>query len=141
MGVNAAERRYAVAEPFIFEVRKRYRAGWISWQQAKTLKGQALAGDLAGARKGLDKLIYKGAQTHAETSGKTDGRGDRAVAVYGAAGHMPAVQGKQAGAGTGAGGDRGSSAPAKRYLAAARSDRERRREYCRHARTADRADR
>lgn len=50
---------YVAAEPVLFEVKKHYRAGRISWQQAQTLKGQALAGDVYGAKKGLRKLIEK----------------------------------------------------------------------------------
>ena len=69
-GVNEtarAARRYAVAEPILFEVKKRYRAGLITWQQAQTIKGQTLAGDMGGAWRGLKKLVKREAQTHAET--------------------------------------------------------------------------
>lgn len=58
---------YVAAEQVLFEVKKQYRAGRISWQQAQTLKGQALAGDVYGAMKGLRKLVEREAQTHAET--------------------------------------------------------------------------
>lgn len=34
----------------------------LTKQQIKTLRGQALAGDLAGARKGLQKAVAKNAQ-------------------------------------------------------------------------------
>lgn len=56
---------YTAAEPVLFEVRKQYWAGRISWQQAQTLKGQALSGDVYGAKKGLQKLVEREAQTHA----------------------------------------------------------------------------
>jgi hypothetical protein len=32
---------------------------WLSKQQLKTLRGQALSGDLAGAKKGLTKLLRR----------------------------------------------------------------------------------
>lgn len=56
---------YTAAEPVLFEIRKQYRAGRITWQQAQTLKGQALAGDVYGAKKGLRKLIDKEDHTDA----------------------------------------------------------------------------
>ena len=58
---------YVAAEQVLFEVKKQYRARRISWQQAQTIKGQALAGDVVGAKKGLRKLVEREAQTHAET--------------------------------------------------------------------------
>lgn len=42
---------------FIIEL-KRYRAT-LSKQVIKTLRGQALSGDLVGARKGLNKVLGK----------------------------------------------------------------------------------
>lgn len=42
---------------FIIELKK-YR-GAISKQELKTLKGQALKGDLVGAKKGLEKVVRK----------------------------------------------------------------------------------
>lgn len=57
---------YVAAEPVLFEVKKHYRAGRISWQQAQTIKGQALAGDIYGARKGLRKLLEKEEEAHGQ---------------------------------------------------------------------------
>lgn len=51
---------YVAAEPALFEVKRQYRARRISWQQAQTIKGQALSGDLYGAKKGLMKLVSEG---------------------------------------------------------------------------------
>ena len=59
---------YVEAEPFLFEMRRWYQHGAISWQEARTLKGQALAGDLDGARKGLAKLVKR---REAHTCGNT----------------------------------------------------------------------
>lgn len=30
---------------------------WLTHQQYKTLRGQAIAGDIAGAKKGLEKIL------------------------------------------------------------------------------------
>lgn len=58
---------YQAAEPMLFELNRHYRAGRIAWELAKTLKRQALAGDVDGARERLKKLVKREAQTHAET--------------------------------------------------------------------------
>ena len=55
--VNQIERdrlRYMKAHAFLHEL---YLTEGLTKQQKSTLRGQALAGDLPGARKGLDKLL------------------------------------------------------------------------------------
>ena len=47
--------RYADAQPFIRALKR--SAKWLSAQEYRTLKGQALKGDLAGAVRGLKKLL------------------------------------------------------------------------------------
>ena len=61
MNARAREaRRYADAEKFIYELRLKYRQKIISFEQARTLKRQAVNGDLDGAVKGLAVLVAKG---------------------------------------------------------------------------------
>lgn len=51
-------RAYADAAPFLARL-KAYR-DWLTWMEWKTLRGQALAGDIDGAEKGLAKIIRRG---------------------------------------------------------------------------------
>lgn len=51
------ERAYRAAKPFLDTLRGYTHA--LTRQQLRTLKGQALAGDLDGAMKGLRNLIYR----------------------------------------------------------------------------------
>lgn len=46
---------WAQAKPFLDELRHYY--GALTTQQLRTLRGQALSGDIAGARKGLERLL------------------------------------------------------------------------------------
>ncbi len=54
------EAAYRTAKPFLDTLRIYSRT--LTRQQLRTLKGQALAGDLQGAMKGLRKLIYQEVQ-------------------------------------------------------------------------------
>lgn len=56
---------YQAAEPVLSKLKCEYRAGRITWQQAQTIKGQALAGDIDGARKEVDRMAGREAQAHA----------------------------------------------------------------------------
>ena len=49
---NAALKRF-------FDALENYRQ-WLTRQEIKTLRGQALAGDLEGAKRGLLKLVARG---------------------------------------------------------------------------------
>ena len=49
---------YKAAAPFLSRL-KVYRDA-LTWMQWKTLRGQALAGDIDGAEKGLAKIIRRG---------------------------------------------------------------------------------
>lgn len=51
--------RFLRARIVLDELRKEYRRGRIDMQQFKTLRGQALAGDVGGAVKGLAKLLRR----------------------------------------------------------------------------------
>lgn len=53
--VQQDAKRYSAANPFLNQLRK-YQ-NHLDRQQFKTLRGQALSGDIAGAEKGLAKLI------------------------------------------------------------------------------------
>ena len=50
-------RAYAKAEQFIRRLKLYTRHRGLTIQQLRTLKGQALNGDLEGAEKGLRKLV------------------------------------------------------------------------------------
>lgn len=50
-------RAYKAAAPFLAKLRV-YRDA-LTWMQWKTLRGQALAGDIVGAEKGLMKIIRR----------------------------------------------------------------------------------
>lgn len=49
--------RYLKARLILNDLRDKMRSGNISWQQYSTLRGQALAGDVDGAVKGLAKVL------------------------------------------------------------------------------------
>lgn len=49
--------RYAKASVFLNRLHDAYRQRRVSTQEAKTLRGQALAGDIDAAAKGLARLI------------------------------------------------------------------------------------
>lgn len=46
---------WAQAKPFLDELHHYYDV--LTTQQLRTLRGQALSGDIAGARKGLERLL------------------------------------------------------------------------------------
>lgn len=49
--------RYLRAHRFLTELRGKYLKGLISGQQYRTLRGQAIAGDIDGATKGLARVL------------------------------------------------------------------------------------
>ena len=49
--------RYLKARLILNDLRDKMRSGNISWQQYSTLRGQALAGDVDGAVKGLATVL------------------------------------------------------------------------------------
>ena len=49
--------RYLRANVILPELREKYLKRRITWQQYKTLRGQALAGDIDGAVKGLARIM------------------------------------------------------------------------------------
>ena len=58
---TAKESAYRRAEPFI-SILRRYARG-LTQQQLRTLKGQALAGDIDGAEKGLYTILQRKRRT------------------------------------------------------------------------------
>lgn len=58
MAVKYSPAAYAAADSFIKSLRQ-YR-GRLSREQIKTLRGQALKGDIDGAMRGLGKMLLKG---------------------------------------------------------------------------------
>lgn len=59
MDVREDAGRYLRARLILSNLRDELRNGKITWQQYSTLRGQALAGDVDGAVKGLAKLLSK----------------------------------------------------------------------------------
>lgn len=51
--------RYVGAASIIRRLKGLVRTGRVTAQQARTLRGQALAGDISGAWKGLEKLTRR----------------------------------------------------------------------------------
>lgn len=49
---------YQIAQPFLFRLKKVSRV--LTARQYKTLKGQALAGDIEGAERGLWRILERG---------------------------------------------------------------------------------
>ena len=49
--------RFVRAHWFLKGLKRKYMDGWISWQQFRTIRGQAVSGDLEGAVKGLNRII------------------------------------------------------------------------------------
>ena len=56
---------YRIADATLKRIKWAYRNKMITGQQARTLRGQALAGDCEGADRGLSRLI-RGEQTNRE---------------------------------------------------------------------------
>jgi hypothetical protein len=59
MDVREDASRYLKARLILNDLRDKMRSGKISWQQYSTLRGQALAGDVDGAVKGLARVLRK----------------------------------------------------------------------------------
>ena len=53
--------RYVTAHAILTELRNNYRKRRITPQQYKTIRGQAIAGDLDGAIKGLGRVLCENA--------------------------------------------------------------------------------
>ena len=51
--------RYLRARLILSDLREKLRFGKITWQQYSTIRGQALAGDIDGAVKGLARVLLK----------------------------------------------------------------------------------
>ena len=51
--------RYLKARLILSDLREKLRFGKITWQQYSTLRGQALAGDVDGAVKGLGRVLLR----------------------------------------------------------------------------------
>lgn len=51
--------RYLKARLILSDLREKLRFGKITWQQYSTLRGQALAGDVDGAVKGLARVLLR----------------------------------------------------------------------------------
>lgn len=49
--------RYVRANLFLNVLKKYYRHEMITWQQYSMIRGQAIAGDIDGAMKGLERLM------------------------------------------------------------------------------------
>ena len=54
---NADAGRYLRAHRVLTELRSRYLKGQITPQQYRTIRGQAVAGDVDGATKGLTRIV------------------------------------------------------------------------------------
>jgi hypothetical protein len=54
--------RYVHARLILNDLREKYTQGMITWQQYSTLRGQALAGDVDGAVKGLGRVLLRNAE-------------------------------------------------------------------------------
>jgi len=59
MDVREDASRYLKARLILNDLRDKLRFGTITWQQYSTLRGQALAGDVDGATKGLARVLRK----------------------------------------------------------------------------------
>lgn len=66
MDVREDASRYLRARLILNDLRKKHMAGKITWQQYSTMRGQALAGDIDGAVKGLARVLR---QNEAERMG------------------------------------------------------------------------
>lgn len=51
--------RYLMAHNILMDLRSKYLRKRIDYQQYKTLRGQALAGDISGAEKGLAHILAR----------------------------------------------------------------------------------
>ena len=59
MNVREDASRYLRARLILSDLREKLRFSEITWQQYSTLRGQALAGDVDGAVKGLARVLRK----------------------------------------------------------------------------------
>ena len=66
MDVREDASRYLRARLILNDLREKHMAGKITWQQYSTMRGQALAGDVDGAVKGLARVLR---QNEAERMG------------------------------------------------------------------------
>ncbi len=66
MDVREDASRYLRARLILNDLREKHMAGKITWPQYSTMRGQALAGDVDGAVKGLARVLR---QNEAERMG------------------------------------------------------------------------
>ena len=59
MDVREDASRYLRARLILNDLREKHMAGKITWQQYSAMRGQALAGDVDGAVKGLALVLRK----------------------------------------------------------------------------------
>ena len=57
MDVREDASRYLRARLILSDLREKYAQGKINWHQYSTMRGQALAGDIDGAVKGLARVL------------------------------------------------------------------------------------
>lgn len=57
MDVREDASRYLRARLILSDLREKYTQGKINWHQYSTMRGQALAGDIDGAVKGLARVL------------------------------------------------------------------------------------
>ena len=57
LDVRSDASRYLRARLILNDLREKYTQGQISWHQYSTMRGQALAGDVEGAVKGLARVL------------------------------------------------------------------------------------
>ena len=65
MDVREDASRYLRAQLILSDLREKYAQGKITWQQYSTMRGQALAGDVDGAVRGLAKVLLRNAEGEA----------------------------------------------------------------------------
>jgi len=58
MTQDEAVRAYQKAHPFLLRLKRNRR--FLTDQEFRTLRGQALSGDIDGASKGLDRILMRG---------------------------------------------------------------------------------
>lgn len=57
MTQEEAVRAYQKAHPFLLRLKRNNK--YLTYQQYKTLRGQALSGDIEGACKGLERILMQ----------------------------------------------------------------------------------
>ena len=65
MDVREDASRYLQARLILNDLKEKYTQGKINWHQYSTMRGQALAGDVDGAVRGLAKVLLRNAEGEA----------------------------------------------------------------------------